>query len=98
MIVRAAARATVVACREFALPRLPQACRISRPFAASEEVPMTTTDPQADAAIAPAPQVPHFSVDERAARGRAARADAPRASHSALTTDERAEPVEVLDE
>src|SRR5437763_3186218 len=58
---------------------------------------MTTIDPKADAASAPAPRVEHFSVDERAARGRAARADAPRASHSALIADERLDPVEVLD-
>jgi uncharacterized protein (DUF2252 family) len=59
---------------------------------------MTMTDPQADAPAAPPPRVLHFTVDERAARGRAARADAPRAGHAALSTADRADPVEVLDE
>jgi len=58
---------------------------------------MTTTDPQTDTPTAP-PRVPHLSVDERAARGRAARREVPRAGHSALVTGGRADPVEVLDE
>src|SRR3954464_5039512 len=44
-----------------------------------------------------APKVLHFSPDERAARGKAARADAPRTSHSALDLTEGRDPVGLLE-
>ena len=45
---------------------------------------MTTETDETESAPAASAKVPHFTVDERAARGRAARAETPRTSHSEL--------------
>jgi uncharacterized protein (DUF2252 family) len=48
---------------------------------------------------APAPKVPHFTTAERAARGKAARADVPRRSHGEWqAAPERPDPVALLEE
>jgi uncharacterized protein (DUF2252 family) len=49
-------------------------------------------------APSPPPRVPHFTAAERAARGRAARAEVPRASHAVLDAVEGRDPVTLLDE
>src|SRR5947209_18939538 len=46
----------------------------------------------------PPPRAPHFTAAERAARGRAARAEVPRASHAVLDAVEGRDPVTLLDE
>jgi uncharacterized protein (DUF2252 family) len=43
------------------------------------------------------PKVPHFTVAERAARGRAARSETPRTSHAAMEPAAGREPVAILD-
>jgi uncharacterized protein (DUF2252 family) len=48
-------------------------------------------------ATPPAPKVLHFTAEERAARGRAARAEAPRTSHAELDLAPGRDPVELLD-
>jgi uncharacterized protein (DUF2252 family) len=49
------------------------------------------------AAKAVAPVVPHFTVDERAARGRSARAECPRSSHAGFELTEDRDPVAILE-
>src|SRR5262245_66652421 len=47
----------------------------------------------------PAPKVEHFTPEERAARGKAARADVPRTSHAEWEpAPHRPDPVELLEE
>ena len=48
-------------------------------------------------AATPAPKVSHLSASERVARGKAAREDVPRASHSALETSAGRDPVAIVD-
>src|ERR687887_2873369 len=43
------------------------------------------------------PRVPHLSVAERVARGKAARAEAPRSSHAEFEPSARVDPVELLE-
>jgi uncharacterized protein (DUF2252 family) len=45
-----------------------------------------------------APEVPHFTVDERVARGRAARAECPRSSHAGFDLAPDRDPVAILEE
>ena len=54
----------------------------------------TRSKPPARAA---APEVPHFTVDERAARGRSARAECPRSSHAGFELAEDRDPVAILE-
>jgi uncharacterized protein (DUF2252 family) len=49
------------------------------------------------AAAATAPVVPHFTVAERAAHGRAARAECPRSSHAGFELSEDRDPVAILE-
>jgi uncharacterized protein (DUF2252 family) len=58
----------------------------------------TPTDERqsAPATTAAAPKVEHFTATERAVRGRAARGDAPRASHSALDASSERDPVAMV--
>jgi len=49
------------------------------------------------AARAAAPAVPHFTVDERVARGRAARAECPRSSHAGFELASDRDPVAILE-
>ena len=48
-------------------------------------------------AATPAPKVTHLTASERVARGKAAREDVPRASHSALETSADRDPVAIVD-
>jgi hypothetical protein len=60
---------------------------------------MTTVDSEQPHATAPASKVEHFSVAERAARGKAARAEVPRRVHAQWEpTSFRRDPVELLEE
>ncbi len=52
------------------------------------------TNGKGDAAVA----VPHFSVEERAARGRAARTECPRSSHAGFDLASGRDPVAILEE
>ena len=52
------------------------------------------TNGKGDAAVA----VPHFSVEERAARGRAARTECPRSSHAGFELASGRDPVAILEE
>ena len=54
-------------------------------------------DEKAHAILDAAPTVPHFTVAERAARGRAARAECPRASHAELDVPADRDPVAILE-
>ena len=45
-----------------------------------------------------AAEVPHLTVDERIARGKAARAESPRVDHAALTLSEDRDPIALLEE
>lgn len=56
-----------------------------------------STEIEQEVAVAPAPAVLHFTPAERAARGRAARAEAPRTSHATLDPASGRDPVAVLD-
>jgi uncharacterized protein (DUF2252 family) len=47
---------------------------------------------------APAQAVPHFTAEERAARGRAARAECPRSSHAGFDLSTDRDPVAILEE
>jgi uncharacterized protein (DUF2252 family) len=58
---------------------------------------MTDTTDIERARVELAPMVPHFTAAERAARGRAARAECPRAGHTALDPPDR-DPVAILEE
>jgi uncharacterized protein (DUF2252 family) len=55
---------------------------------------MATTDEKPTPSAAP---VPHFTVEERTERGRAARAECPRASHAAFELGPERDPVAILD-
>ncbi|MGO9956909.1 MAG: DUF2252 domain-containing protein [Solirubrobacteraceae bacterium] len=58
----------------------------------------TDTGGPEEAAASPGTVVPHLSVAERVARGKAARAEVPRASHAVFTpSPERPDPLEVLE-
>jgi uncharacterized protein (DUF2252 family) len=61
---------------------------------------MTTTDKRREAGTGPAPKaLAHFTVAERVARGKAARADVPRKSHAEWAPQAtRADPVDLLEE
>jgi hypothetical protein len=49
-------------------------------------------------AIKATPRVPHLTVDERAARGKAARAEVPRSSHAVFEPPRRrADPIKLLE-
>ena len=60
---------------------------------------MSTVEDGQIASTQPAPKVEHFSVDERAARGKAARAEVPRRVHAHWEPpSSRRDPVELLEE
>jgi uncharacterized protein (DUF2252 family) len=66
--------------------------------AAAKGEPMATTvDGKRDADSAPAPAVQHFTPEERAARGRSARAECPRSSHAGFELAEGRDPVAILE-
>src|SRR5215472_7038735 len=58
---------------------------------------MATVDEKRDTEPAPAPEVPHFTPSERAAHGRAARAECPRADHAGFELAEGRDPVAILE-
>jgi uncharacterized protein (DUF2252 family) len=58
---------------------------------------MTTVEEKSDTEPAAAPKVLHFTVSERAARGRAARAECPRSSHAGFEPSEDRDPVAILE-
>jgi uncharacterized protein (DUF2252 family) len=57
-----------------------------------------TDDKKAAAKRSAAPAVLHFTSDERAARGRAARAECPRSSHAGFELTDGRDPVAILEE
>jgi len=59
---------------------------------------MTVTTEAGDGTGASASVVPHFTEAERQARGRAARAEVPRSSHSVLGDVPDRDPVRILEE
>jgi uncharacterized protein (DUF2252 family) len=58
---------------------------------------MVAVDEKRDVEAAPAPAVPHLTPSERAARGRSARAECPRSSHSDFEIAEDRDPVAILE-
>jgi len=58
---------------------------------------VVSVDEKKDGAAAPAPVVPHFTVSERAARGRSARAECPRSSHAGFELADERDPVAILE-
>ena len=58
---------------------------------------MATVDEKRDTEPAPAPEVPHFTPSERAARGRSARAECPRSSHAGFELADERDPVAILE-
>jgi uncharacterized protein (DUF2252 family) len=58
---------------------------------------MVAVDEKRDVETAPAPAVPHLTPSERAARGRSARAECPRSSHSDFEIAEDRDPVAILE-
>jgi uncharacterized protein (DUF2252 family) len=58
---------------------------------------MVAVDEKTDGNSAAARAVPHFTVDERAARGRAARAECPRTSHAGFELASGRDPVAILE-
>src|SRR5215472_12801366 len=58
---------------------------------------MATVDEKRDTEPAPAPEVPHFTPSERAARGRSARAECPRSSHAGFELTPGRDPVAILE-
>ena len=58
---------------------------------------MATVDEKKDVASVPAPVVAHFTAEERAARGRSARAECPRSSHAGFELAEDRDPVAILE-
>ena len=59
---------------------------------------MAAVDAKTDGKATPPARVPHFTVEERAARGRAARAECPRASHGGFELAAERDPVAILEE
>jgi uncharacterized protein (DUF2252 family) len=57
---------------------------------------MVAADEKRDAGQAPAPKVSHFTVSERATRGRSARAECPRSSHADFEIAADRDPVAIL--
>jgi len=58
---------------------------------------MAAVDEKKDGQPAPAPVVAHFTAAERAARGRAARAECPRSSHASFELTPGRDPVAILE-
>jgi uncharacterized protein (DUF2252 family) len=58
---------------------------------------MVAVDKKKKAGTAPAQAVPHFSVAERGARGRSARAECPRSSHAGFKLPAERDPVAILE-
>jgi uncharacterized protein (DUF2252 family) len=58
---------------------------------------MAAVDEQTDGRGTAAPAVPHFTAEERAARGRAARAECPRTSHAGFQLAPGRDPVAILE-
>ncbi len=60
---------------------------------------MGSTETDTDTAPTPAPEVTHFTLAERAARGKAARAEVPRSAHAAWEPSPvRPDPIELLEQ
>jgi len=59
---------------------------------------MAAVDAKTDGKAAAPGRVPHFTVEERAARGRTARAECPRASHAGFELAQARDPVAILEE
>jgi uncharacterized protein (DUF2252 family) len=60
-------------------------------------VAVVTVDEKKDVAAVPAPIVPHFTVSDRVARGRSARAECPRSSHAGFELAADRDPVAILE-
>src|SRR5215469_17030793 len=58
---------------------------------------MAAVDAKTDGKAEASARVPHFTVEERAARGRQARAECPRASHAGFELTDDRDPVAILE-